>query len=37
MYKVLTRKFEEYEIKNILFFSPPGVECKFTEVADAEV
>ncbi len=32
VHKVLTEKFEEYGIKNIMFFTPPEVEVKFTEV-----
>ena len=36
VYKVLTEKFEEHGIKNIMFFTPPGVECKFTEVANGQ-
>lgn len=34
VYKFLTKKFDEYEIKNIMFFTPPEVEVKFTEVGD---
>ena len=32
VYKVLTEKFEDYGIKNILFFTPSEVEVKFTEI-----
>ena len=34
VYTVLTEKFEECGIKNILFFSPSEVEVKFTEIGD---
>ena len=30
--KILKEEFEKYNIKNILFFTPNSVECKFTEV-----
>ena len=34
IYKVLTEKFEEYGVKNIMFFTPSEVEVKFTEIGD---
>jgi hypothetical protein len=34
VYKVLTEKFEEYGIKNIMLFTPPEAEVKFTEIGD---
>ena len=34
VHKVLTEKFEEYGLKNIMFFSPPETEIKFTEIGD---
>ena len=34
IYKILTEKFEECGVKNIMFFTPPEVEVKFTEIGD---
>lgn len=34
--KILTEKFEEYGIKNIMLFTPPEVEVKFTEIGDKD-
>ena len=34
VYKVLGEKFEECGVKNIMFFTPPEVEVKFTEIGD---
>ena len=34
--KILKEEFEKYHIKNILFFTPSSVECKFTEVDNGE-
>ena len=34
IYKVLTEKFEECGVKNIMFFTPSEVEVKFTEIGD---
>ena len=34
VYKILTEKFEECGIKNIMLFTPSDVELKFTEVGD---
>ena len=32
--KILKGEFEKHNIKNILFFTPSSVECKFTEIGD---
>lgn len=34
VHKILTEKFEECGIKNIMLFTPPGAEVKFTEIGD---
>ena len=34
VYKILTEKFEECGIKNIMLFTPSDVELKFTEIGD---
>ena len=34
IYKVLTEKFEKHGIKNIMLFTPPEAEVKFTEIGD---
>ena len=37
VHEVLKGEFEKYNINNIILMTPPYVECKFTEVANAEV
>ena len=34
VHKYLQEKFEEYEIKNIVLYTPGDMEVKFTEVRD---
>lgn len=34
VYKVLTEKFQEHGIKNIMLITPPEAEVKFTEIGD---
>ena len=34
IYKVLTEKFEKYNINNIMLITPSDVELKFTEIGD---
>ena len=34
VYSVLTEKFEKHGIKNIILFTPPETEVKFTEIGD---
>ena len=34
IHTILTEKFEECGVKNIMFFTPPEVEVKFTEIGD---
>ena len=34
VHKILKDEFEECGVKNIMFFTPPEVEVKFTEIGD---
>ena len=34
--KMLEDKFKEYNVRNIILFTPPDIEIKFTEVANGE-
>ena len=34
--KMLEDKFKEYNIRNVILFTPPNTEIKFTEVKDGE-
>lgn len=34
--EMLENKFKEYDIRNIILFTPPNTEIKFTEVKDGQ-